>query len=370
MRHLLLMTFGGTLGRYFSRRFLQAVIAVFLAVVTLILVVDFVELVRRSADAQGATLPLLAGIAFLRAPVYGEQILPFAVLFGSMICFLNLSRRSEIVVAKASGISAWQFLAPILAVALFVGLAFVTVYNPLSAHMKDRADAIEAKAFGKQTSLIHSRKKTIWLRQASIDGESIMRADAATEGGTVLTGVTAYVFDKSGQFLERVEATEAMLSETVWKLKKVRVFTLAQAPQLFDEYLLPTYLGEDQIRESLTSPDTVGFWALPALIDRTRKAGLDPQRYEMQHQILLARPLLLIAMVLLAACFSLRVFRMGGTAKMILGGVSAGFVLYVMTKITGDLGDAGLVAPWFAAWLPAIIGNLTAIGVLLYREDG
>ena len=46
----------------------------------------------------------------------------------------------------------------------------------------------------------------------------------------------------------------------------------------------------------------------------------------------------LVAMVLIAASFSLRFFRFGGIAKMVSGGVAAGFVLYVATKLVGDLG--------------------------------
>ena len=50
-------------------------------------------------------------------------------------------------------------------------------------------------------------------------------------------------------------------------------------------------------------------------------------------------------MVLVASCFSLRLFRMGGVQKMVSGGVAAGFVLYVATKVVGDLGGVGLRQP-------------------------
>ena len=55
-------------------------------------------------------------------------------------------------------------------------------------------------------------------------------------------------------------------------------------------------------------------------------------------------PALLVAMTLVAACFSLRLFRMGGIQRMVLGGVTAGFVLYVASKIVGDLGGVGIVS--------------------------
>ena len=48
----------------------------------------------------------------IRVPFLTERIMPFAVLVGAMSCYLNLSRRLELVVARAAGMSAWQFVAP------------------------------------------------------------------------------------------------------------------------------------------------------------------------------------------------------------------------------------------------------------------
>ncbi len=85
---------------------------------------------------------------------------------------------------------------------------------------------------------------------------------------------------------------------------------------------------------------------------------------------MLARPFLLIAMVIIAASVSLRFFRFGGVAKLVLGGVAAGFVLYISTQIAEDLGANGLLSAPIAAWFPAIIGSLLGTLVLLHQEDG
>jgi lipopolysaccharide export system permease protein len=75
-------------------------------------------------------------------------------------------------------------------------------------------------------------------------------------------------------------------------------------------------------------------------------------------------------MVLLAAAVSLRFFRFGGVQKMVLSGVGAGFLLYVLTKVTDDLSKAGLMHPIASAWLPVVVGGLTGLVALLYQEDG
>ncbi len=139
--------------------------------------------------------------------------------------------------------------------------------------------------------------------------------------------------------------------------------------QTYDQYVVATNLTPDQVQDSLQS-ETVSFWDLPAAIDAATRVGFGADRYELQYQSLLARPLLLLAMVLIAASVSLRVFRFGGIGQTILGGVAAGFLLYVSTKLAEDLGEAGIVYPVIAAWFPAVVGALMGVLILLHREDG
>jgi lipopolysaccharide export system permease protein len=133
---------------------------------------------------------------------------------------------------------------------------------------------------------------------------------------------------------------------------------------------LSTSLTIEQVRDNLASPDSVPFWSLPRLIDSARNAGIPAFRYQLQYHVLLSRPLLLTAMVIVGALVSLRVFRFGNVGAMILSGVLTGFVLYVVNEITRDIGGAGLIAPVVAAWAPGVVATLLGFTVLLYQEDG
>jgi len=66
----------------------------------------------------------------------------------------------------------------------------------------------------------------------------------------------------------------------------------------------------------------------------------------------------------------LRFFRFGGVQKMVLSGISAGFLLFVLAKITEDMSKSELMSPVAAAWIPAVVGGLTGFVALLYQEDG
>jgi lipopolysaccharide export system permease protein len=361
------MLIGPTLGRYFSARFAKTILIVFGTVFALVYTIDFVELMRRAGDAQGASTPLIARLALFRTPAVAEQVLPFAVLFGSMAALLQLSRKLELVVARAAGISAWQFLQPGVLVALAIGVISVTAYNPVSARLKQRASEIEARIFSKSSL---ATGKDIWIRQRGRDGQAIIRADAAVPGSAALAGVTVFTFTDAGAFSQRIEAREASLHEGYWEFRDARVLTATESPQSYSRFTIASSLDPSQVRQSFTPPESVPFWELNDTITRTERAGLDASGYRLHYDVLLARPLLFIAMVLVAASVSLRFFRFGGVAKMVLGGVAAGFVLYVATELMEDLGASGLVSSAVAAWFPAVVGSLLGTLALLYQEDG
>ncbi|MDJ0930830.1 LPS export ABC transporter permease LptG [Breoghania sp.] len=360
------MTVGFTLWRYFAVRFLLSILGLFLFAAVLIYIFDFLELVRRGGDREGFTVMRVALISLLRIPVLLEQVLPFATLFGSILAFVTLSRSLEIVIARASGMSVWQFTAPALIVAVTVGALAIVVYNPLAVALKDNSDQL----FGNKEKLLLQASNNAWLRQDGLNGETILHASQSTDQGLYLYDVTIFAFDKSGVFRERVEAREAMLGDEAWRLKDVTVYTTDDDPKEYASYLVSTYLGSLEVRQSIASPESVSFWDLPRLIELARRSGLPAYRYTLQYETLFARPLLLAAMVLIAAAVSLRVSRFGGLGGMILGGITAGFMLYVLTELAKDLGGAGIVSPVVAAWSPGIVATLMGFTILLYQEDG
>jgi len=362
----------GTLARYFGLRFLRSVTGTFLGAVALAAMIDYVELLRRSSDWPKATAWVLAEISLFRVPQLSERILPFAVLVGAMSCYLTLSRRLELVVARAAGVSAWQFVTPAMIAAFLFGAVATTLYNPLAAVLHERSKRLEEEMIGEAPSAaLQAGSSGFWVRQRSADGgAAIINAKSSRQQGAQLGGVSVYTFGSAGQFLERIEAKSAVLEPGFWRFEDVRTYASGNPPVIRVSYRLATDLTLEQVRESFATPETVPFWQLPFYIDMAERAGLVAAGYRLQYQQLLSRPFLLTAMVLLAASVSLRFFRFGGVQKMVLGGISAGFLLFVLSKFTEDMSKSELLSPVMAAWIPVVIGSLTGFVVLLHQEDG
>ncbi|HXW25428.1 MAG TPA: LPS export ABC transporter permease LptG [Xanthobacteraceae bacterium] len=360
-----------TLGRYFAWRFLGATMAVFGGVFVLVVLIDYVELTRRTSDIPNVSPWMVAQTSLFRVPQAIERLVPFSVLVGAMSCYLNLSRRLELVIARAAGMSAWQFVAPALAVALLLGTAMTMAYNPLSAMLRERSKRLESELFGERATGALQVGAGFWVRQRSLDGhQAVINATSSRGQGARLDGVSIFTYDPAGHFEERLEARTAALESGHWRLEQVRVYASGAPPRDLETYLLSTTLTPEQVRESFATPETVSFWQLPLYINRAEQAGLGAAGYRLQYQLLMARPFLLAGMVLLAASVSLRFFRFGGVSKMVLSGIGAGFLLYILSKVTEDLSKAELMHPGAAAWVPVLFGMVTGFVVLLYQEDG
>lgn len=359
-----------TLGRYFAGRFLISALGVFASIFVLLVLVDYIEMVRRTSSLASVSAVMVAETSLFRVPQLLEKLTPFCVLIGAMTCYLALSRRLELVVARAAGVSAWQFISPALASALLLGIFATAVYNPVSAELREQSKKMEAELFGREPGGGLQDAAGFWVSQTTSEGNAIINAARSEQQGKRLTGLTVFLFDPSYQFKERIDAREATLENGYWLFKSVRRYSL-DAPAVNQErFRLATNLTPVQVQNSFSTPETVSFWQLPSYIRSSENSGFASAGYRLQYQKLVAQPFLLIAMVMLAAAVSLRFFRFGGVQKMVLSGVGAGFLLYVLSKVTEDLSKAELMHPIAAAWLPVCVGGLTGFLALLYQEDG
>ncbi len=370
------MIFAATLSLYIARVFVSAALSMLAALSGLVALFDFIELLRRAATRPGASFGIVAEIAGLRLPWVAMQILPFAVLLGGILAFWRLTRSSELVVARAAGVSAWQFLAaPVLCAVALGGIATAAV-SPLSAAMRARAVAMEDNYLRAGAGSMTLNGGQLWLRQSDrgIDpqGVALLHALSVAAKGDELSAKDVSIFrlDTEDHLLERIEATHARLADGQWVLEGARTVTPDHLPSTATTINLPTDLTVGRVQNSFAPPDTFSVWALPGFIGLLDRSGFSSIRHRLQFQTLLALPLLSGTMCLLAAGFSMRPQRRGGVAKMIGSGVAAGFALFMVSKLAEEFGQSGALPPVLAAWVPAASGLMLSVALLLHLEDG
>ncbi len=370
------MLLARTLSFYLSRRFLASVLGMLLGLAGLVMMFDFIELLRRSATKPDATFALVSEIAALRLPYIAIQILPFAVLLGGILCYWRLARSSELIIIRAIGLSAWQFLAAPTLCAVILGMIAVAGLSPISSAMLARAERLDSTFLRTGGGPLSLNGGQLWLRQSDTGlvehGVAILHARNVEVRRSELTAQQVSVFrlDEQGRLLSRIEASSATLSRGAWRLEQARTVRPEQRPDPETTITLPTDLTVARIQESFASPDTLSFWALPGFIGLLERSGFSSIRHRLHFHNLLALPVLTGTMALLSAGFSMRPARQGGVARMIGSGVAAGFALFVISKITSEVGQSGSLPVVLAAWAPTLAGLMLTIALLLHTEDG
>ena len=359
-----------TLSVYIAKQAFIGVMIALLALGTIAVVVDLIELLRRAGSRPDATFGVVFTMAWLHLPFFLQQLLPFAVLFGVMFAFQRLTRSHELIAARAIGVSVWQFLTPALAVAVALGAMTVTIFNPIGAVLVAKYETMERVYFSHRASMVAVSQGGLWLRQPQGDGDLLLHARQMKRNPPTLKAVTVFFYDDEARFTARADADAARLEAGNW----VMIEPLHSLPDGSSETLLtmkiPTDLTPDRIKDNFEAPETTSFWDLPGFIENLEAVGFSATEHRLYWHRLLALPCLLAAMLLIGIAFSLRLVRQGGTGILVAGGLITGFAFYILSDVIFALGLSGRLPPAMAAWTPAGIAILLGVTTLLHLEDG
>ena len=366
------MRLSTTLSVYIGRNFLLSFVVLFGLFLLLILLFDSVELMRRAASKPNVSFSLVMEMALLKLPHMGQQVFPFAVLFGGMMAFWRLTRTHELVITRAAGVSVWQFLLPVISIAFLLGFIQIGILNPLASTTITRFERIEAVNLKGQKSFLALSRAGLWLRQANTEGQSVVHSNIVLQTGKKvdLRDVIVFNYKDAEQFSGRIDAEFASLEDGFWHITNAWVHIPNEQPRFEKDYWLATDLTLNRIQDSFAPPETMSFWALPDFIETLEKAGFSAIRHKLYWHSLLASPFLMCAMVLIAATFTLRHTRQGGGIYIIAGGVLTGFILYFVSDIVFALGLSDSIPVILAAWTPSGVATLLGLATLLHLEDG
>ena len=365
------MTLSPTLFIYIGRQFLLWFLAVFFIMIAVIILVDAVELLRRSSSKADATTAIVTSMALLRAPFLAQEVIPFAAMFGGLLTFFRLTRNHELVVIRSAGVSVWQFMLPALLVVVMVGVAKVTLLNPLSSLMLSKFEEMEGRYLTGRSSLLAVSSSGIWLRQTyGENGQAVIHAATIEPDDIELNDVIVFLLADDDRFVGRIDAKSARLNDGQWDLTDAWLTGPERPGEFAASRSLATDLTADKIQDSFASPETVSFWSLPRFIKILEETGFSALPHRLQLHTLLAEPVLLIAMVMIAASFSMRLSRRGGAPLLLGAGVLTAFLLFIVTNVVHAIGLGGGVPVALAAWTPAGVSLMAGIALLMHLEDG
>lgn len=363
------MIMGITIFRYFMTRYLVTATWFLAGILSLIFITDFNQINARFSGIASYSITTGVTIAALRVLIIFQQAMPFIGLFASMAVLIQLNRKYELVIVRSAGQSVWQFLTPLCVGAFVFGVFAILVINPIASRSFALGEEYQADLMSRSTGA-SSALSTPWIRQFGAQGDVIIGAKSVLSDGLVLISPVFILLDTNGVIKERIDGTKATLGDKQWVVSGATVSKHGAVARKFDTTSVPTTLTAQLVRERLLSPEMIPLLELPKAIAIAKSLGYPSDRFAMQFHSLMALPALLVVMTLIAATVTLNFVRFGQSAKMILGGVLAGFMLYVVSVLVKAFGGAGIVPPIMAAWLPVVLAFLFGVSFLLHKEDG
>ncbi|MDP2063291.1 MAG: LPS export ABC transporter permease LptG [Phaeovulum sp.] len=372
-----------TLTLYFARRFLRSFFLVTASFCAVLFLVDIIEQIRDFGGTE-ASFGQIAWLAALNVPGGLGLILPLVTVLAGAAMFLGLARSSELVVARAAGRSALRMALAPAVVALLLGMLAVAALNPITAATAKRFDALSDRLLRGGGQAVSIGREGVWLRQSGSASEgseiarhqSVIHAERANSDATELYDVTLMEFSFDLGPFRYLKAEKAQLVPGAWVMTGVKEWPLAASANPETEAVLhqslrvPSDLTADRIRDSFGAPAEVSIWDLPEFIAALERAGFSSRRHAVWFEMELSQPLLLAAMVLIAAAFTMRHARRGGTGTMALMAFGAGVAALLLRNLAQAMGENSLIPVTLAAWAPPLVVLMAALTLILHLEDG
>ncbi len=358
---------GATLSRYVATRTLRGIGLALIIVTAIITLVDFVEGSRNIGSDTDISFLGLLNLTALKVPKLIEQTIPFIVLFGVMGALYGMNRRSELIVMRASGLSAWRFLRPALIVSAVIGILWSTIGNPIATNLMSKYETQSAALTGEFNS------EEIWLRDGSDSFQRIINAKSISD--KTLKQATFYEMaievDGTISFARRYDAQTAELRGTgYWTLTDIVENAPSEDTKRLTAISLPTNIGLEQLNDQTKQHLDPPFWGIRKEIEANKRAGFSVRPLELQFNRLLSLPFLLVAMTFIAAGVSMSLTRQGGTIRLLIIGAVMGFAVFFADSVISAFGEVAILPVSLAAWAVPALVLLSSVAYLAKIEDG
>ncbi|MES2771056.1 MAG: LPS export ABC transporter permease LptG [Pseudomonadota bacterium] len=350
--------------RYLLRETAVAIVLVLLAFLGLF---GFFDLIGELKDVgqKGYELHHALAYVLLRLPGRIYELMPVAVLIGTLYALSTLARHSEITVLRTSGLSPQQLLKTLFQVAsIFAAITFL--FGEFVAPPAERAAAqLRLKALS--SVLAQDFRSGLWVK----DERSFINVREVSADNR-LRGVRIYEFDDKAQLRSVSEAAEGeYVPPASWRLSQV-VQTVLHGEhaeiERKSEMLWHSALNPDILSVLLVVPERMSLLNLVSYINHLSENHQKTQRYETALWKKLTYPFATLVMVALALPFAYTQNRMSSVSLKIFSGVMLGILFYMLNGLFSSLGIINNWPPLPSAIAPSVLFLLAAIAMLWWVE--
>lgn len=309
----------------------------------------------------------------LRMPSHLYELLPIAVLIGTIFVMARFAQSSEYTILRTSGLGPWRALRTLL----LLGLAFTVltfVAGDYLAPLSDRTAQLLKARFSGGVSL---GTTGAWLKERQRYSSFNVNVFSLSPDGE-MNRVRIFEADSRGFLVSLTQAARARFADGAWILQDVdrTEFQTENGTTKVEHVRLPTQrwpteITQEMVSVALLQPDRMSTIDLFQYIRHLAANAQTSQRYEIEFWRKVFYPLSCMVMVVLALPFAYLHFRSGGITSYVFGGVLIGISFFLLNNVFGYIGNLRNWDPWVAAGVPGLIYtllSLAAFGWLVLRR--
>ena len=351
------------LDRYIARAVCRVFLVITAGLTALFSLLSFVEQLSLVGQGQYRLAGALS-YTLLTAPGRVLQLAPVSMLLAALLGLGGLAKHSELTALRSFGVSQARIIGAVaklclpVIVVLFLFAQFI-IPPAQQAAQREQAAALGSALPGLSNGGFWAQKNRVFLNVQSF-------------AGTQLHGVTIFTFSPSGSLQSMVEAnTAAPQPDGTWRLTGITRDLIADGQTLTDNPASLSwrpFLSTRQLQLLAIPPETMPPLALYAYVRQLKHQHQQALVYEQSFWSMVAIPLSLLGMVLIAAPFVFGPQRSGGAGRQIVIGALLGMAFVLVQQITGYLGLLLAVNPAFSALAPSLL--LLALGGWLLERGG
>ena len=330
---------------------------------------------RKFGDVTYTVWHALLAVTF-GLPKHLYELLPIAVLIGSIFVMARFAQSSEFTIMRTSGLGPWMALRTMLV----LGAGFVVLTVAVGDYIAPAAErwALVAKAkYLGQTSTTGSTGA--WLKEKTKDGTLAVNVRAVRADGA-LTGIRIFEFDRQGRMTLQLHADQGQVQKDAdnWLLENARLTHLSYASSTANDGAAavikdshaqlnwPTSITSEMLIAAVHKPDRMPTLELFQFIQHLKTNDQSAQKYEIEFWRKVFYPLSCLVMVVLALPFAYLHFRSGGIAGYVFGGVMAGISFFLLNNVFGYAGNLQNWSPMLTAAAPGLIYSLLSLGAFAW----
>jgi lipopolysaccharide export system permease protein len=353
-----------TLDRYLLSEYLKALALALLSFVGLFLVVDFIEKLNRFLD-HNPEWWAIASYFLWKVPYILVMMMPVALLMATFFTLGQMARFNELSAIVTSGVSLVRLAAPVLIIAALASVISFVLGELVVPDATARREEILHNDIEKIPRTPNTQRNDIALKGR--DGRVyVVRTYLVPEKRMHNISIYRYA---EGRLISRIDARMAVWNGSAWELSPVieRKFLSDgnEVTEKSEKMIYETTEGPEEFSSLPSDPDQLGYFDLRNYIDRVAEQGreLDPYRIDLHVKLSFPIANLILGMIACALAMQLR----HATPALSFGlTISIAFFYLGLMRLCEALGDGGILPPWAAGWIPAIVFGSWAF-FLLFR---